>query len=418
MNFDDAKTALKEGYQKAGLELVDEHETELFFRYQGNNFVIPKEEIDEYAISSNSFSTLQTIPEECSICSTTYREHVLEIPDLILRRVFTFGPRDENYIFGNPDNGSVYVSIGQASILFINYFRFNEAYQTLHLDRLRRPFSRSSSTGKLEIQENLFRPLTIKIHNLQESSVDGVIKQTTPLIDACLFEFSYLKNITFTLSEGWHVRQPRIKRFIFGDQNSSNQFTLPSASFNSDTIRFYQRGMSTGDSVNQFLAFYQVLEYFFIEVSDEQLYNRLSRRINDPRFSTSPKNLDQIIQEVANHKRVTDETEMLKAVLNKFVDENELLDFIRAYETYLGKKIYTKKRSIFGEDIQVDTSAGYIIPNVAKVVKTIRNALVHSSDRYERKDRYIPSTSSENLIKREIPLIKFLAEKVIIASAK
>jgi hypothetical protein len=152
-------------------------------------------------------------------------------------------------------------------------------------------------------------------------------------------------------------------------------------------------------------------------VSDEQLYNKLSRRINDPKFSTSSSNLDRIIQDTLTHKRETDETEMLKLVLNKFVDEGELIAFIKEYETWLDENLYTKKRSMFGENIEVKADSGHVVGNVAKRVKIIRNALVHSSDRYERNQRYIPTTSAENMIRQEVPLMKYLAEKVIIASA-
>jgi hypothetical protein len=176
--------------------------------------------------------------------------------------------------------------------------------------------------------------------------------------------------------------------------------------------------MATDDPANRFLAFYQVLEYYFVAIADEQLYSKLSRRINDPKFSAIPANLDRLIQDVTDHKQVTDELEMLKAVVGRLVDENELIEFVQAYEAYLGDKIYTKRRTIFGEEVEVKLTPGHVVGNIAKTVKTIRNALVHSSDRYERKERYIPSAGSENMIKREIPLMRFLAEKVIIASAK
>lgn len=416
MEFNEAKTALKNGYQNAGFELVDEHQTELFFRHQENQFYVAEEDIAEYANTADVVATLQAIPVECSVCGPIYREHVLEIPDLARRRFFA--PRDRDIIFGEVNDSNVYVAVGQASPVFMNYFRFDENYMFLSLERIRRTYLRSTANGKLDIREYLYRPPTIRVYNIQETTPEAALKRAIPIIDACLFELSYLRNLTFTLSESWHVRQPKIRPFTYGDPVLTNQFSIPTANFNSDIIRFYQRGTIGEDPVNQFLSFYQILEYYFIEVTDELLYNKLSRRINDPRFSTTPKNLNRIIQDVIDHKRVTDETEMLKSVLAKYVDETELLEFIRTYEAYLNKEIYTKKRTVFGEELQVSTSPGYIIPTVAKVIKTIRNALVHSSDRYERKDRYIPSTSSEKLIRQELPLIKFLAERVIIASAK
>src|SRR4030095_12775326 len=139
---------------------------------------------------------------------------------------------------------------------------------------------------------------------------------------------------------------------------------------------------------------------------------------NDPKFTTTPAHLNRLIQDTLDHKRETDETEMLKLVLSKFVDESELIEFIKAYETYVNDSLFTKKRSIFGEEVEVKLASGHVVGNIAKRIKIIRNALVHSSDRHERKERYIPNASSENMIKRELPLMKFLAERVIIASAK
>jgi hypothetical protein len=176
--------------------------------------------------------------------------------------------------------------------------------------------------------------------------------------------------------------------------------------------------MSAGDPVNQFLSFYHVLEYFFVTVADAQLYEKLSRRINDPKFSTSSTNLDRIIQDTLTHKRETDETEMLKLVLGKYLDTTELIEFIRAYEEYLDERIYTKKRSLFDETVEVVLDSGHVVSNIAKRVKIIRNALVHSSDRYDRKQIFVPTSDAEKMIRREVPLIQYIAEKVIIASAR
>jgi len=55
---------------------------------------------------------------------------------------------------------------------------------------------------------------------------------------------------------------------------------------------------------------------------------------------------------------------------------------------------------------------------VAKHIKEIRNALVHSTDKYERRVRHVPFTKTTEKIAQDIPLMKFLAERVIISSAK
>jgi hypothetical protein len=416
MDFIEAKETLKNGYLNGGLTLVSEDDKSLSFKYRDNLFLITEEDIRGYSIGTDIFPMLIISPGECSICSTTYREQVVELLDNGRNRLLL--PRYFSYDFGIQNNDRPFVSIGPASNLFVNYLRFSGPFLSISLDRISRHSIRYNDIDPTPMIDAIFRPLTIKIQNIREDSCEATIKHTDTLIDACLFELSYIKNIPLTTSEQWQIRQPRIRPFIFGEEIKGNNLPLPNANFNSATIKFYQRGMSTEDPINQYLSFYQVLEYFFIEVSDELLYLKLSRQINDPKSNTKPKYLDKIIQEVMDFKRDTDETEMLKNVLNKFIDEKKLIDFVSSYEIYLNKKIYTKKRSLFGEEIQINLTSGYTIPSLAKVIKTIRNALVHSSDRYERKDRYIPSTSSEAIIQQEVPLIKFLAEQVIIASAQ
>jgi len=51
------------------------------------------------------------------------------------------------------------------------------------------------------------------------------------------------------------------------------------------------------------------------------------------------------------------------------------------------------------------------------VVKTVRNALVHSSDHHERVERHVPFSEGTRLVEMEVPLVRFLAERVVIASA-
>ena len=184
-------------------------------------------------------------------------------------------------------------------------------------------------------------------------------------------------------------------------------------------VRLHQQATSSDIPSLKYLSFYQILEFHFLSVADENLYNNLTRRINDLKFKTVPNQLDKLIQDVVNHKRENDETEMLKNVIRKFVDENDIIEFITEYEKFLEKKVYTAKRTIFGNEISATAlNSGHVYGNVAKTIKAIRNALVHSSDRYERNDRYIPySKEGTTLLELEIPLIKFLADKVIIATS-
>ena len=59
----------------------------------------------------------------------------------------------------------------------------------------------------------------------------------------------------------------------------------------------------------------------------------------------------------------------------------------------------------------------HALSNAAKALKHIRNAIVHSSDRYKRDECHIPLTESEDTIGEYIPLVKYFAEQVIYGTA-
>lgn len=416
MNFVEAKEFLKNSYVKAGLLLVDEHERELFLKVSSDgrwHLHISEQEILEFADLMSKRQSYEKKPSESSICSNNYREQIVAPYDA--RRLYV--PPERYYLlFGEKNTENVYVEIGPATTLFLNYFRFDEHYLPNSLERITHRPTWRRNEEPTELCDVLYRPMTIKVNNINAQNIEEAINRSTQIIDSCLFGASYLKNLTLKLEENWPFRnRSRVRPFRFEEPIRGNQLSLLQVSYNPDTLRFYQRGMGSYDPVDQFLSYYHVLEYYFVSVSDEQLYSKIARRINDPRFSTAPSYLDRIIQDTLNHKRETDEIEMLKLVLKKYVNEDEVIEFIKAYEDYLGEKIYSKRRTIFGESIEVKLEVDHLISNLAKRIKVIRNALVHSSDRYDRQQRYIPTTTSEAMISQEIPLMKYLAERVIIA---
>lgn len=414
MTLDEVKEKFKKEYIRPWIELVDEHQEELFFKTRtGAQFKISSEDLNEYLDFEGRKAEFESKPFETCLSSPTYYEQIVTSANGY--PVTLFGMRRGEVIqFGNTETDPLIVEIGDASPDFKNYFRFNEIFVRRTVDRLR---TLRTSRPNATLSEFMHMPLTVKVRGLAEASAESSAKKAIDLIEGCLFNLTYLKGVSIVLEEELPKRQSIGESFQFEDNDFGNQLPLPKSKINRDVARFYQRGMAAEDSVNQFLSFYQVLEYFFLSVSDEELYRKLATLINDPSFSTKPKYLDKLIQATMSHKRESDETEMLRLVLIKHVEESDLIVFINAYENHLGDKWFTKKRKLFGEENEVRNTHGHAIGNVAKRVKLIRNALVHSSDRYNRQENFIPTRAAEAEIRKEVPLVKYLAEKVLIASS-
>ena len=152
------------------------------------------------------------------------------------------------------------------------------------------------------------------------------------------------------------------------------------------------------------LSYYHILEYFFLRVADEIIHTNLKAQLNSPSFSASYDNINRILATIKRSDNTSDETEMLKAVLNKYVPEEDLIEFILTIEKSAGEKVYTDtKKEVFGEKASIRLEKGHAINNAARVVKQIRNALVHSSDRYNREQCFMPFSESESTVSQFIP---------------
>ena len=418
MTFEEAKEELKQGYIKVGFELVDEHGEELFFHFRSEQFKISKHDIDEYLHFFPKKADFETQPSECSIVSKNYREQIISSLHPRKSTILRF----QNHQFGVQNGENLYVEVGECSDTFVNYFRFQEQYLEFYADSMRfRARNRNRETFA-EIKDCLYRPLTIKVFNLKESNIKTSIQKSSDIIESCIFTLSSLRENPIELLDEWQIRRKRTKTpkdFEFGQSERNTNLPLPRFKLNSTLVRLHQQATSSDIPSLKYLSFYQILEYHFLSVADENLYNSLTRRINDLKFKTTPSHLDKLIQDVVNHKHENDETEMLKNVLKKYIEENDIIEFISEYEKFLEKKVYTAKRTIFGNEILATTlNSGHVYGNIAKTIKAIRNALVHSSDRHERNDRYIPySKEGTILLELETPLIKFLADKVIVATS-
>lgn len=232
---------------------------------------------------------------------------------------------------------------------------------------------------------------------------------------SCLFKLAVIEN------ESWELRETvKAKGFnIPIPEEGENDFSIPNSNYEDDLVGFYKVAKSSIFPTQSFLSYYHILEYNFLKVSDEELYNKTKSVINSTTFNANYHNINKLLSILQKHERNLDETTMLKRVLTKFIDEDDLIQFIIDIEKNAGEKIFSKpKEDIFGERIPLKLEEGHAISNISKIIKHIRNSLVHSSDKYTREDCVIPFSESESIIIKYIPILKFLAEKVIYANAK
>ena len=316
-------------------------------------------------------------------------------------------------------NGDV-VNLSQASKEFIlSYFnskKYPKWFDRL-IERLKRRSERRLRGGVLNIRmEELFPKFhTIRFQPKRKLANTDIKVMAEAPIKACLFSLSYNRN------ESWEIFQDINTKGLFYEPPNEDDSALliPSAEYESSAVTYYKVAKSSQFPSQIFLSYYHILEYHFLRVADEDLHAVVKAQLNDLSFRPDYDNISKLIATLKKNDSTADEKEMLRGVLKRYVAESDFIDFIKSKETEVGEKLYSgNKEKIFGESFPFKLEPSHALSNAAAILKHVRNALVHSSDRYTREDCFLPFSESEDIIIKYIPLVKYLAEQVIFSTAK
>lgn len=196
---------------------------------------------------------------------------------------------------------------------------------------------------------------------------------------------------------------------LLKDENIEISFKIPSVSYDETLLRFYKNAIVAETVNHSFLSFYHVIEFYFLKCTEKNLQQQLKFFIDDPKFNSTQNNLEQLITTIKKYNYENDENKMLSCVLHEYIPAEALLSFVYSLGIKRGEGA-----DIFGENIEKKgLEENNVIEVIGKTIKAIRNGIVHSSDKYNRADRFIPFSESEDIVKKYLPIVKFLAEKII-----
>lgn len=304
------------------------------------------------------------------------------------------------------------VSIGRASMAY-SLAHFSSADYEKYFQVMVRPrLTRSPAKYGKSLALLFRRPITATYSMRGRKIPSNLKSRAIECIKTCLFKLSVERHSSYEVSKPKEVR-PIYKL----DMQAESDWKIPQVSYDQNIVSYYKVARSSPFASQSYLAYYHVLEYYFLRVSEDNLHHHLRSLLHRPDFKSTSDGLDRLISVVRKQAAQDDETEMLRRVLQKFVPEEDFISFVSNLETEFGEKLYSKRRVIFGEALEISLKEGHAISNAAKMMKHVRNALVHSSDKYKREECHIPLTDSENTIAEIIPIVKYFAEQVIYGTA-
>lgn len=271
-----------------------------------------------------------------------------------------------------------------------------------------------------KLLSELFRLRTLKIQSKQVKTFNKFRSL------ASSFEFVSMYRLSMPITEYNELKSIFVPLPIHsGVVRPITSDAPPQRIYNHNVIEYYMLALESRDPFTAYISYYHVIEYYFDAVFRKNLTKQIKEKITHPDFSYKNENkLYDLAKYIRKHMSSDEESgkgnelESLKYVLNEYVDIDELKTRINilssdSVDYYQNNSVpfVTKKTTQIG---WADLNG--VFTTLANRIYLTRNALVHSKSEMED-NLYKPYEHRQDLIK-EIPLIRAVAEQVIINSSE
>ncbi|MEU3904738.1 hypothetical protein AB0F20_13030 [Streptomyces goshikiensis] len=289
---------------------------------------------------------------------------------------------------------------------------FSEGRTAVNPARYRRPVECDSL---FEIFSESLRVTTLRITSTKARSDFEL------LANSFLFHAAYNTDAAARIGLDSMFRPQAIQRVR---RTQTGSLDAPRQTYDADLVHHYLMGVAAEIPLLEYLAYYHIAEHFFEKIFNEDLVNQVRSGITDPSFSARRnKDIQSIIKIVTKIQRQVkdeggvNEQRALQLVLDRFVNVGRLAADLDTYDAtlvdyYAGNDVPfagASKAAIRGGDEEAARAS------IAKRIYKVRNALVHAKE--GELPKYAPFAHDEELA-REIPLMRFTAEQIIIAQGK
>ena len=249
------------------------------------------------------------------------------------------------------------------------------------------------------------RLLTVKVTVPLGSALAKQKDKLHSLAEAGLFHIAYGRGTGLRLVNSWEDE-------YFGLRSSRRvKVQFPLRTYKSDLVSYYQLAISNGSLMLGYICLYKILEYFYVSASETVLHNQLKDNLVSPEFShTKQSQLRKLATTLRKFDQKMDEQKMLTTVINQYFTAGELIDWVQDFDK--SKPYYTTSQTVFGKSFILDVHPERVHSSLAVRVYHLRNALVHNKE--GELPRFIPYSDHEGILSKEIPVMLFLAEQLIL----
>ena len=298
------------------------------------------------------------------------------------------------------------------------------AYPTRSLENWRLVLPHASAAVEISPGSRLFAGMrvrrisnvTMKISGLPSEKHEEALETLETVGGAALFDLDLRYHRSFTFSrQATRALRSRVEPVSAPPEFPRNRYAR-------DALSLYEYGRSSsGLPLLEFLAYYQVLEFFFPVFTRDELIRQLRSSLKDPRFDAEDDvALGRVLNRVTSTSRGgPTEREQLRATVRACMDASVISDFVNS-STRVQNHFCGKNQAIKGvSKLTLSTGHPDYRDQVADRIYQIRCRVVHTKQDGGDAgvDLLLPSSREARSLAPDIELLRMIAQQAIITAA-
>lgn len=261
---------------------------------------------------------------------------------------------------------------------------------------------------------------TIRIENIEVTTHDQAKRILEKVGNSLLFKLDITSNIGYKLAEDREIRRSYFRR---KKQEHDLDKSYPTYEYDSEPMSLYWYAKSAIDMpLLQFLALYQILEFYFPIFSQKDAHHQIKNIIKDPRFNPNKdSDITKILGAINNNKSgigFGSELEQLKSTIQNCITTEELRDLIDGDEEMVEFFKDKKSKSLSAKGLSLTNKNADLIAECAERIYEIRCRVVHTKASDKNYDLLLPSSPELKHLVFDISILETIAKKVLVSTSR
>lgn len=280
----------------------------------------------------------------------------------------------------------------------------------------------SECTDKITALKSRFRKtsdLTLKIALGREHTPSSALAALEMISNSLFFQLDTERGIALALQKVLRRRRP----FRIRDTNAESPANIlfPAFEYDKAPISLYWYARSArGMPLLQFLAYYQVVEYYFPNFAKLEAIRSARKILKQPNFRVDRESdITKLVAAISGSGRVgISERDQIKITVKEVLSMDDVEQFFDENEEI--KKVVGKKQpSITDKTINIDRKNHDHRPDIAELLYDIRCRIVHTKNGFEspQSEMILPFSSAEENLWANTELMQFVAQNALVRSS-